>query len=297
LLPLLLLTETALARDRPREERHRTLALTGESAEPVEELHVAGGVSTTVDFAPAIDPASVELEGRTQRFRRVDLSEHRLVLEPLADLAPGERLLLRARFREAGFPALAEFALVSPPSEVDVRVEVLRPRSVEELQAELATLQAENEALRVRSESPHPEDVLKHGWENERDMQVRKFAPRTMSSRESGLLAPRGVGYRASDRAVVTLQVRNLPGQEPWKPGSAWLIGASGAREQARSVRLDRLQLTAGEQGFLFVELGALPPDERFFRLELVDQEGQRRLLLDRVKLPGRSTGTPGETP
>ncbi|HSP76897.1 MAG TPA: DUF2381 family protein, partial [Myxococcaceae bacterium] len=111
------------------------------------------------------------------------------------------------------------------------------------------------------------------------------------------LLLRRGIGYRSSERTMVAIEIRNRPDQEPWVPGSARLLGASGALVKVRSVRLDWTRLTSGVTDFLFVEAEALPPDETLFRLELLDQEGQRHLLIDGVRFPELPARARGETP
>jgi uncharacterized protein (TIGR02268 family) len=115
-----------------RERQERQVVLPSNPNEPVPEVRVAAGVATYFRFGASIDRASVEVDGRTTRFRVVDVGDQTLTLEPSVEPNSGEKLGVRVRYKDGATPAYATFSLVSHPTLVDKEVEVVRrPRTVE----------------------------------------------------------------------------------------------------------------------------------------------------------------------
>ncbi|HZH77644.1 MAG TPA: DUF2381 family protein, partial [Archangium sp.] len=134
-----------------REQQQRQVVVPG-PGEPVPEVRVAADVLTVFRFGSSIDKASLEVEGRATRFKLVDSGEYIIGLEVAVEPAPGERLILRVRYKDGANPAYAIFALVSHPTLVDKEVEVVRrPRTVEALEARLAQCEAGEPANLVLS--------------------------------------------------------------------------------------------------------------------------------------------------
>jgi len=77
---------------------------------------VAANVATYLRFNAPIDRASVEVERRATHFKLVDPGEYTLPLEVAVEPKPGERLILRVRYKDGAYPASAVFALLAPPS-------------------------------------------------------------------------------------------------------------------------------------------------------------------------------------
>jgi uncharacterized protein (TIGR02268 family) len=249
----------------------------------VPEVRVAAKVTTWLRFNAPIDKASVEVEGRATRFTLVDPGEHTLALEMAVEPDPGEKLLVRVRYKDGGPPAYATLALVSHPTLVDKEVEVVRrPRTVESLEAALAEKEAELAALRAVSA---PAGLVFSGRLNPKGVRARLLELSFIDTR-SGLMVAKGEGYRAGLWALAVIQVRNLPGQKPWAPGEARLTRADGTPVKVLSVDMNKAQLAPGEAGLVAVET------ERPFwkvdedlRLELLDKGGSRRLSLLGVQL------------
>ncbi|ATB29191.1 DUF2381 family protein [Melittangium boletus] len=257
-----------------RERQERQVVAPGGPSEPVPEVRVATHIATTLVFNAPIDKASVEVEGRATRFRLVDVGERIVFLEPLVPPGEGERLGLRVRYKDGASPASATFALVSHPSAVDTRVDVVRShRSPEVLEAALAQCEAGGPASLVLS------GRLGVGGVGARRIQI-------VEGVQAGLQLQKGTGFRADSWAMVSVRVHNLPGQQPWTAGEARLTRADGTPVKVLSVRMDRARLAAGETGWVVVETE--PPSwarDEVFRVELGEKGGERRLVIGKAVL------------
>jgi uncharacterized protein (TIGR02268 family) len=123
-----------------------------DASEPLPEVHIGPGLTTTVLFDSPIRPDELVLEGR-ERFQRLGLSEDHLVLIPSSTLRQGERLRLEVRFSDGASPERVALSLVVDAARVERQVELSRrPRTAEsyrqegeDLKTELARLQREVE--------------------------------------------------------------------------------------------------------------------------------------------------------
>ncbi len=240
------------------------------------EIRVAAKVATYLVFDADIDRDSVEVEGRATRFRLVDPGERTLYLEPLKALGEGERLRVRVLYKDGASPASASFALVSRPTVVDTRVEVVRRPSTVEVQVleeALARCEAEGPSNLVLSGRLDGEGVL--AWSAKLGARV-----------QAGMEVLEGTGYRAGSWALVAVRVHNLPGQQPWTAGEVRLTRADGTEVKVRSLRMDRSRLSPGDTGLVVAETEkpSWPADE-VFRVELREKGGERHLVVGTVKL------------
>ncbi|WP_063934896.1 DUF2381 family protein [Archangium violaceum] len=269
-----------------REQRQRQVVVPSSPGESVPEVRVAAGVSTYVRFNAPIDRVSLEVEGRATRFKLVDPGEYTLTLEPSVEPAPGERLLVRVRYKDGGAPAHAALALVSHPTLVDKEVEVVRrPRTVEALEARLSHVEAELVSLKdqcVRSGLPN---LAFSGVLDSKDVRAKPFFGKPAPGYKGGLEPGPGTGYRGTLWAMVVVRVRNRPGQPAWAPGAARLTSVKGTPVKVLSVHMEKPQLQPGE--FALVAVMVEPPasNEVLFQLELVDTEGGRLLPITEVAL------------
>ncbi len=293
--PLLLLVLLALSVGAPaaaqaqptaREQQQRQVVVPSSSNEPVPEVRVAAKVTTYLRFDAPIDRASLEVEGRAARFKLVDPGEYIVGLEIVVEPGPGEKLGVRVRYKDAGTPAYATFALVSHPSLVDKEVEVVRrPRTVEALEAELAEKKAEFAALKAQCGASGSAGLVFSGridWNGVRAQRIEAVP----TSAHGGLKVANGMGYRAGSWALAVVSVRNPPGEKPWVASSARLTRADGTSVKVRSVGMDKAQLAPGEECLVAVE-----PESPYwkvgdvFHLEVMDSSGTRRLSIPKVKL------------
>ncbi|MFY0572812.1 DUF2381 family protein [Archangium lansingense] len=284
LLALSFGTPAAAAAQPPaRERQERQVVLPSNPGEPALEARVAAGVATYLRFDAPIDRAAVEVEGRATRFRVVDPGERTITLEPTVEPGPGEKLVVRVRYKDGASPAGATLLLVSHPTLVDKEVEVVRrPRTLEAMEAALAEKDAELAALRALS---GPAGFVFSGRLTLAGVKARPLE-HVSDSTQSGLKVAGGEGYRAGLWALVAVRVRNLPGQQPWKPAEARLTLADGTPVKVRSVDMNKAQLSSGEEGFVAVETEApFWKVDDVLRLELLDKSGSRHLSIPKVKL------------
>jgi uncharacterized protein (TIGR02268 family) len=242
----------------------------------VPEVRVAAKIATYFVFDAAIDRDSVEVEGRATRFRLVDPGERTLYIEPLEALGEGERLSVRVRYKDGDSPASASFALVSHPTVVDTRVEVVRRPSTPEVQVL-------EEAL-ARCEAEGPSNLVMSGRLGVEGVRAR--SAELGARAQAGMEVLEGAGYRAGTWALVAVRVHNLPGQQPWTPGEVRLTRADGTEVKVLSLRMDRSRLSPDDTGLVVAETEkpSWPADE-VFRVELREKGGGRHLVVGTVKL------------
>jgi uncharacterized protein (TIGR02268 family) len=246
---------------------------------------MAAGIATTLRFDAPIDRASVEVEGHDTHFHLVDPGEFTLLLEPSVELKPGESLRVTVHYRDGAFPSEASFVLVSHPTQVDKEVKVARPPlTPEALAAWVAQQQVELTALRARCGDSALAGLVFSGRLDKTGVQVLRFnAP---PGAQAGLKVSEGLGYRATTWALIVFKVLNLPGQQPWTPGQVRLTRADGTRVKTRPVRMSQEQLAPGETGLVVMETEPLSSknEEEVLRLELLEANGPRRLLIPLVR-------------
>jgi uncharacterized protein (TIGR02268 family) len=263
-----------------REEQRRQVVVPNAPGEPVPELRVALNVTSYLRFDASLERGSLEVEGRATRFRFLDMGERLVAFEPLVEPGPGERLVMRVRYRDGGQALLA---LVSHPSLVDKEVELVRqPRPPEMLEVKLVEKEAELTVMKARCAAGGPAGLVASGQLDSRGIQIQEFEGKVPPGNRSGLSLGKGTGYRASLWVVVAVQVTNI-GQKPWAPGAARLFSAEGTSVRVRLVQLDMLQLQPGESGLVAVETDVPSSGKAPFRLELLDTEGGRLLPIHEV--------------
>jgi uncharacterized protein (TIGR02268 family) len=257
-----------------REQQQRQIVLPSDPNAPVPEVRVAARVATYLRFNAPIDRASVEVEQRATRFKQVDPGDSTLTLEMAIEPMPGERLIVRVRYKDGANPAYATFALVSHPTLVDKEIEVVRrSRSPEVLEAELA-----------QCEAGGPANLVLAGRLDMDGVQARRIT--IIEVIQAGLLLNHGVGYRASTWALIAVRVHNLPGQQPWTAGEMRLTRADGTPVKVLSVRMDRPRLAPGETGLVVAETEKpYWKAGEVFRVELREKGGGRHLVIGTAAL------------
>ena len=282
LLVPLLVASAAAAQPQPpaRQRQERRAALPTTPAEPMLEVYVAAGNLTTVAFKGPLDRDSLVLD--RSRFKWAQVSDSFLLLEPFADLASDDKLIVQVGFKDKALPAKAILAVTSKPDVMDGKVEVdRRANTPEALLAALAQKEAELEELKARYAGSGPAGVVLSGWLHEY-MTPLRFTKVSAPADASGLEVNESICYPGKDSAVVAIHLRNLPGQAPWVVGQARIIGAGGTAVKVLSVQMKPAALAPGEKGLVAVEVKSPPWTEgKPFSVELTDARGQRRLSLN----------------
>jgi uncharacterized protein (TIGR02268 family) len=256
---------------RQRQDRRASL-----SATPT-ELYLAAGTRTTVLLNGLLDRDSLVVD-RT-RFKWVDVGDQMLFLQLVADLGPGERLVIKIGFKDRALPAQAVFVAVTSPTVVDDNVEVdRRANTPEALLAALTQKEAELDELKVRCEGSGLTGLALSGWINEKT-QVIRLVKAGLPGETSGLEVKQISGYQGTSSALVVIALRNLSGQPLWVLGQARITNAAGASVSVLSAQMKPPHLAPGEEGLLALDAKVVQWQRgEVFGLELVDAGGQRRL-------------------
>jgi uncharacterized protein (TIGR02268 family) len=233
-LALLLVGAKAKAQPSPaRERRERSITVTGNPADPVPEIHVAKGVTTVLRFKVQMNRDAIEVDGRGTQIM-VDVGDSSIILEPLIDLGPTERLVLRVPFADGKTPAQAVFALASSPSEVDTRIDAVRREPA------APTCPAEAHTG-VRG----PEDFLLLGYMDERGVPTAAIDPGWDDGQ--GFESLKGVAYRGKGWLMFRIGIRNRRGPQAWVPTEATLTSTAGEKLRGRVVLEEQGERAPGE--------------------------------------------------
>ncbi|WPB79048.1 DUF2381 family protein [Archangium violaceum] len=273
LLPLLGATSAAA---QPRllsspELKARQLVLPDSATAPAPTVRIAPGYDTVLEFDASIDPDSLAVQQREERFALVEPTTRLVVLRPALPLPENEPLLLKVGFADGLSPTHAMLALVPATREVDVQVRVTRhPRSVPALEARLEEVLARCEAgsfVKLALSGELQDGVTR---------QQLKVPPVWSDVR----VAEQEV-YHARAHIVVVAQLHLPPEARPWFPGEARLRDATGHEVRRLPVWMDGTRLRPGEVRALAVELERPSKNtDALWDLELRDQDGGRAVAL-----------------
>lgn len=273
LLPLMGATSAA-AQPHPLsgpELKARQMVLPDGNSAPVPTVRIAPGYDTVLEFDASIDPDSLAVQGREERFALVEPTTRLVVLRPALPLPEDGPLLLKVGFADGLSPTHATLALVPATREVDVQVRVIRlPRSVAALESKLQEVLARCEA------GSFVKLVLSGELQGGVAWQLLDIP----SSRSEVEVLGQEL-YRTRARAVVVAKLQLPLEARPWLPGEARLRDAAGRELRRLPVWMDGTRLQPGEVRSLAVELerpagDADPPWE----LELRERDGERRVSL-----------------
>jgi uncharacterized protein (TIGR02268 family) len=273
---LLLVGVEARAQPSPaRARRERTVTITGNPADPPHEIRVARGVATVLVFKSRINGHAIEAD--KTRVKILEAGVWAILFELVIDLGRDERLVLGVPFSDG---QQAVFVLVSSPSEVDTRINVVRrEQTIESCQAELAETQARcskfSPARIARAGLLTPKGVIAHD--------IKECSGETWMV--NGLRCAEGTAYRAETWGLVALMISNDSDQPMWVPQEATLKGMKTGALVKGTVEMEPAQIGPGEAEWVFVEIE--PPNAReSFVLELRDAAG-RGITIPNVLLAG----------
>jgi uncharacterized protein (TIGR02268 family) len=257
------------------ELKARQLVLPDSPTAPPPVVRAAPGYDTVLEFDASIDPDSVSVEGREERFALMEPTTRLVVLRPALPLPEDRPLLLKVGFADGLPPTHATLALVPATSEVDVQAQVIRrPRSVRALESELEAVLARCEAGNFVKLALS--GTLQGGVTWERLEVAHSWSEVKLVRQEL---------YRTRTHAVVAVELELPPTARPWTPGEARLRDATGRELQQLPVWMDGARLQPGETRALAVELErpSEKTDQRW-RLDLRERDGERGVSLTPFK-------------
>jgi hypothetical protein len=266
---VLLLLGGTLAQAQPaptREPRRRSVTLTGSPL----EARIATGIRTFLVFSVPIRGKAVEVD--PQRIKIVALGDVILAIEPLSEPRPGERWTLRVPLADGKAPDVAEFSLVSHPSEVDTEIDVARREESPTACLTCAPCAAMNAA-----------DAIASGFIDGDGVGTRVFLGFTDTA--SGFESQDGWTYRAKTWVLVDVEIIPPPGHPAWRPTGATLTSKTGeARVRAVKVAPGR---KSPEAVRVLVTTDNPPPSAGpEFTLHLKGADGAPSFSIPAVTLP-----------
>jgi uncharacterized protein (TIGR02268 family) len=269
LLPLLLAVTAAEAQP----ARGRSVTVAARLGEPLPEVRVAEGYTTTLVLDAPVDKDSVQLDTPRDapRIRLVDVGANSVIFETLVTPGSQERWGLRVRYADGAQPEWAAFALVAAQgNEVDLQVRAVRPRqALDPCQEPLAAAQARCEGARAEV------------W-----VLADRLGGQPVQAREIEVTKAKGTAYRLGDGLLLVLKPVKEEAGPPWTPTGAVLRSAAASKEEVPVRAVHSRAGSPGEWGEIAVE-AALPSPAagKSFTLELSGARGQS-LTVDRVTLP-----------
>jgi uncharacterized protein (TIGR02268 family) len=230
--PFLAVTAAAQPATTARVPRQRTVSAASASAASP-EVRLAPEVRTLVLFDADIDASSLVLDAT--RVRLVDAGARSLVLQPVTELSPKDRLMMRVRFRGDADPQEAGFVLVWHPSEVDTVVDVTRSvQSTAMCRAELAETQAHCGAASLA-------ELIFSGALDARGVVTAQLRGTSLPEETRRVSMVEGWVHTGPDWGVLALRIRHPPGEPPWTLQEAGLTQqVTDRRFLARTVRVQR---------------------------------------------------------
>jgi uncharacterized protein (TIGR02268 family) len=274
-----------------RTKRERSVAVAATPAEPLPEIRVDKATSTLLFFPAAISKSTLTVDEQPRtvdkaaipadesRIRVLDVGERSIIVQPEADLGPGERHELTVFFADGRAPARTAFVLVPDPAEVDSRIDVER--------REQPTSAFPADAPRA---PPRPEDFVLLGYVDRRGVQTDTVGE--TSDAGQGLSSARGLSYRGNGWVLVDVKVENWAGQQPWTPREATLTGRRGVTLPARLVTVDGGEIAPGKFRRVLAVADPPPPDAGTVFALQIRGEGGRSLTIPRVRFQEPLTET-----
>jgi hypothetical protein len=251
-----------------REPRRRSVTVTTSPA----EVRIATGARAYFVFGVSIEGNAVEVD--PTRIKVVDTGPRSLIIEALSQPRPGERWPMRVPLADGKSPALAEFALVSHPSEVDTEIEVARSAPPE---TACQTACAPCPAMTATA-------AIVSGFIDTNGVQTAKVLGFTDTA--SGFELTGGFSYRAGTWALVDVEIIPRPGRPQLRPTGATLKSKTG-EARVRAVKVEPSKLHPGEALRVLVETDAPPSSAGLeFTLHLHGAEGAPSFSIPTVTLP-----------
>jgi uncharacterized protein (TIGR02268 family) len=233
----------------------RPLYMSKDPTQDVPELHVAGGMVTTLRFENSGAPRQAELLGWEGRFEPLLVGNRSVVLVPLKPLAQGERFMLLVTLMDG---TALPFTVTASKDYRDVQVNVYPdPESPEAVRARLEQKHRENEALRDENQRREREEtsvdhalaaLLAKGESSLTPFRVRQKWTSKDETFQSDVLIMDGGG-----RAAVVFLAKNLDPQHSWKLEEARLSAWGSGDAKPFALRMTPSEIAPGKSGTIAI--------------------------------------------
>lgn len=234
-----------------REQRQRTVTVTGNPDAPPHEVRVAPETPTMFLFGSEIRKRTVQVDAT--RIRVLDAGERSIIVQAMNSFGGGEREHLEVQFADGKAPERAVFVLVHHPSEVDTLLNVTR----QEQHARAPDCQVALMELRARCSARGPLEFARSGYLDARG--IKTGVVHKHRDESGGFESELGVSHLGKGWLLVDVVIRNLSGQ-PWVPQEATLTSMTGKQVTVRAMTVEPGEIGPGEGARILVEADA-PPD------------------------------------
>jgi uncharacterized protein (TIGR02268 family) len=264
---LLLVLMASVAGAKERKPNERNLYLSDHPSSEAPEVYVVGGIVTVLRLEQPCDEARTRMLAWEGRFEPVECAGKRVLLEPLHDLKPEDRLMLLVTLADGTeLPFTVTSRQESPSDRTgDQQVNVFRDH--EAPKAVLATLYdslGRERKLREEVERFRQEDSADHALATllvKGAEKMTQFRPRLAKLFKS----PEGVEFHISvltsknrDKAAVLFTVTNNCPNAPWSLMEARLVTEEGHEHRPFALRASRVQWgPKGDTGQIAVVMDA----------------------------------------
>ena len=287
----------ASAQPKPAPKRRllrRQLAITDATLNTVPEVHVAGGVPTTLSFRQPINEKSIVLADGADVFLPARSTSTSIQLIPRVDVPEGTPTTLTVSLADG---TVLPFMLSSSPEEADVQVDIevsLEKRaagdSPQALKAALSQLRTQLDECTATSESA--------GLARLADLILKDDATKPQPferhdvhklDKQSRLLVEVKQAYRLFGHTYVVLTVENREPSKAWvldRPEVALLGEGSTTDLKVDAVSADSVTLNPDETQKLVIVFRTPPQGvNQRFTLSLLEKNGNRHVRLDNIGL------------
>ncbi|RKG87851.1 DUF2381 family protein [Corallococcus sp. CA049B] len=254
-----------------RVDRKRPVTIASTPAEPLPVVHVAADTPTVFLFSSPIQRKTLTYD--ESRIRVLDAGERSIIVQPVANLAEGERQEIGVFFTDVRAPTRAAFVLVTDPAEVDSRIDVQRPEPPST--ACQPTAQAP---------APRPEDFVLLGYVDAKG--VTTSSSKGTLDAVQGLILDSIVAFRGPGWILADVKIVNRPDHPAWTPREAMFVGRVGMPLRARLVAKKPGAIPPGEDGRVLAVM-EVPETKADLVLTLeLHGDGGRRLTIPDVRFP-----------
>ncbi|HYO66672.1 MAG TPA: DUF2381 family protein [Archangium sp.] len=270
---LLLAVVASVAGAEEHEPNERNIYLSDHTSREAPDVYVVGGIVTVLRLEQPCDSARTKMLAWEGRFEPVECVGKRVLIEPLRDLEPEDRLMLLVTLADG---TELPFTVTSRQKTTDDRtgdqqVNVFRDREAPKavLASLYDSLRREGQ-LKEEVERYRKEDSVNHALAGLLAKGATKQTP--FQERYAALFkSPTGVEFRVSvlasknrDKAAVVFKVKNNSPTEPWSLMEARLITNDGGEERPFALRASQEYWGPGGQtGQIAVVLDASAFDSK----------------------------------
>ncbi|MFP2908666.1 DUF2381 family protein [Pyxidicoccus sp. 3LFB2] len=270
---LLLLLVSSVAAARESEAVVRNIYLSDHPNDTASQVYVTGQVATVLRFEKTCDPQGTKLLGWEGRFEPPVIGGRSVLLVPLQNLAPEDRLPLLVKFTDG---TEVPFIVTARDGRGDQQVNVFPDRKTSKaVHAALADALAREQVLqkendRYRQEETSPDHALASLLVSDSTKQT-PFIERQKWVLKDGEVDVVVRVYSGKAKAAVVFHITNQESERQWGLREARLSTTSTGEARPFALRMDRSSIAPGASGrfAIVADKSAFKSDGGFTNLEL----------------------------